>query len=139
MMLKREPIDRKQIVLALTVIIAVFGITYICRQYSRGGIMSHMIIVPAKIVDFHIYDRFLNHRLNYCFTPNNSPDQQCSYIDLDNVPLSEAPKIIGKYSLVVYEKNNPKNNCILLKKADFSKFNIIPPDSLQWLINIVEQ
>jgi hypothetical protein len=111
---------------------------FLLKHWQERRIRGEMVVVHAEIRNFYLYDRYLHHRLDYCFYPKNSTARLCSYTLQDNIPLDKAEAIIGRHSLVVYQKDNPKNNRILLKESDFNDYGVTPPDSLRWLMMIAD-
>lgn len=121
--------------LALVIIFTVFYFT----QKSCYENVHRRIVANAAFGDGYVYEISNSAKHGWTALYNFQPD-----IDLiwghknDKVIEKLKSKLIYHHFPVIYNKENPDENAILITPEDFESFAVPYPDSLNWVKSLIE-
>ncbi|MBK9719849.1 MAG: hypothetical protein IPQ02_07625 [Saprospiraceae bacterium] len=101
---------------------------YVRRCYLENKILNNKKFSICKVIECSKGIRAAQTSIDYCFLLNGKEIYSSESIGASNFILCSC--IIDKKYNIVFDSLNPSNSKILLKRSDFYKFGLEPPDTL---------
>ncbi|HEU4552095.1 MAG TPA: hypothetical protein VFS25_04645 [Chitinophaga sp.] len=117
------------------VVLFVFIYLFIVYQFKGSELKNNAIITTGVILKFKSDYRGEGGAFVYSFNINGKYyENQRAY---PNIRSSDGYNLEGKIFPIVYDKNDPDNNRMLITDKDFKTYSIPFPDSLKWVEDYV--
>lgn len=122
-------------------IVLLFLITIVIVAYLRGQRQKETIQKNIQQVSGTITETSMAHRgagldVTYQFSFENKIIENQHVLSVNSGIQNF---FLGKTFPVVFSKDHPEANEMLILPKDFARFNLPYPDSLKWVINLIEK
>jgi hypothetical protein len=132
----------KMTVKIILISMAVLVVTGIAYSEISGNKKIKSIKANPKYGSAKVFDKFIpkvtsstitevKYQSRYKYEFDAGGKKYNSLSDRYNFFIENQDAIMHKYFPVIYDGNNPENNCILILQRDFAEFGLTQPDSLK--------
>ncbi|MEE1946416.1 DUF3592 domain-containing protein [Pedobacter sp. KR3-3] len=122
------------LILAFATFLLLLFVYYKQQQRNRKLLVTNGVLTTAKFIDYFQPVTAGQSGLRFIYYVRERRYHAMAYYHVSDNYV----EYVGRQVPVIYQKDDPDNNRILLTKPDFAQFGLPFPDSLAWIDSMLQ-